>query len=157
MIIVHQSEHGLDKSSSHIFGDVHALIRKAEEGVERVKDIGGSRSKAYAGLVVFVVSIVAQWAAFQGIQFFESNEPVKTKPASADKILSPEMVKLVEDNLLRIDANSENILSVKNKVAAAMPIDANLAAIKASVHDVRSAISSSDKENPEVVSQKGEK
>jgi len=136
----HESESSLKKTSSRLFNDIAALLKSAEHKVEDARHIGNSRSRGYASVIVVVASIVFQWAGLVGIRLLDSKSAPTVNTNGDPKPISPEVMALTNNNLSRIETNLDAIAAVKNRVAPSMPIDSNLAAIRAATQDVRAVI-----------------
>ena len=137
---VQKSTDALNKTSSHIYADTNSLLQLAADKTAEARHIGSNRTKGFASLIVVIASIVFQLAGLYGLSF------LKTAELHTDgKYLANTERVLVDTNLARILSNVEAIMTTKNRVAPAMPIDQNLASIRSAAEDLKTVVSQGSK------------
>ncbi len=136
----HYSVDGINKTSLHIFHDAEALIKKASDGVVDAKNIGSNRSKGFASIIVVVASLVLNACIFFGYKFLAPERAKAEVTAISGKSLSPSDLTVLENNLTRVAESADAIASTKTRVAPNLPIEQNLAAIRAAASDIRAVV-----------------
>lgn len=140
-----QSTNALNKTSTHIFDDTNSLLQSARKMASEARHIGDNRTKGYAAIVIFFISILLQGVGYFGLSLITpANAKMQKSPAAARLFTIAEQ-KLVDSNLARIINNVDAIAAVKSRVAPSMPIEQSLSSIRSAAEDLKTVISQSTK------------
>lgn len=136
---------GLEKTSGHVFAETDELLQDAIDRASEAKSAGNGRSRGYASLIVLVAGLLFQSGGIFALTKLSPPEtlPVNSSSTTVARFTGAE-VNLIDSNLQRILSNTKSISSVKQRIAPAMPIDANIAAIEASVQDLGTVLLPND-------------
>lgn len=130
----------LHKTVSHLFSETHGLLQAAIDKASEARSAGSGRSRGYASLTVVVVGLVFQSGGIFAINRLKPE--ISQSPLAFDSALalSESERRLVKLNLDRIAASASKISVLKERIAPAMQIDADIAAIEASAQDIEAVV-----------------
>jgi hypothetical protein len=127
----------LEKTSGHVFAETDGLLQDAIDRASEARNAGNGRSRGYASLIVLVAGLLFQSGGIFALTKLSPPETLPIKPGVTESSrFSSAELGLITSNLQRITSNAKDISSVKQRVAPAMPIDPNIAAIEAAVQDL---------------------